>query len=193
MWRSRRLMISFIVAAAFLHLPEHAQAAPFARFRPNRMPGWDWWRIYPYSPYNRGRNPYNPYVYPVPYPVYIPYASSDDDPDRLDAADGEMAPTSQGPTIVIPQPTGEVRTPPRDAGVVQVKVPEADAQVLFDGERTYTQGIKRYFVTPSLTEGKNNTYTVGARWKKDGETVTKERQVKVSPGQTSVVDFTAGK
>ena len=46
---------------------------------PNRMFGWDWWRTYPWSPYNYGRNPYNPAVVPYPYvvpyryPVYNPY------------------------------------------------------------------------------------------------------------------------
>ena len=32
-------------------------------------PGWDWWRIYPWSPYNYGRNPYNP-IWIYPYPSY---------------------------------------------------------------------------------------------------------------------------
>jgi hypothetical protein len=40
-------------------------------YPPNRMPGWDWWRTYPWSPYNYGRNPY----YPArnPYYPYRPY------------------------------------------------------------------------------------------------------------------------
>src|SRR5262249_2737708 len=40
-------------------------------FPPNRMPGWDWRYIYPYSAYNLERR-YYPYYYPypVPYPVY---------------------------------------------------------------------------------------------------------------------------
>jgi hypothetical protein len=42
---------------------------------PSPMPGWDWWRIYPWSPYNYGRNPYNPIIYPYPYP-YVPYYGS---------------------------------------------------------------------------------------------------------------------
>lgn len=38
----------------------------------NRMPGWDWWRTYPWSPYNAYRNPYwyypyTPYVTPSYY------------------------------------------------------------------------------------------------------------------------------
>ena len=46
---------------------------------PNRMYGWDWWRTYPWSPYNYGRNRYNPAVVPYPYvvpyryPIYNPY------------------------------------------------------------------------------------------------------------------------
>src|SRR5262245_50622074 len=41
--------------------------------QPNHMPGWDWWKIYPWSPYNYGRNPYNPIIYPPYYPDYNPY------------------------------------------------------------------------------------------------------------------------
>jgi hypothetical protein len=54
--------------------------------------GWDWWRIYPWSPYNAWTNPYwyppynnnypfppdeaypyYPYVVPQPYPVLLPW------------------------------------------------------------------------------------------------------------------------
>jgi hypothetical protein len=48
-------------------------------FPPNRLPGWDWQRTYPWSPYNYGRNRYNPAVFPYPYlvpswnPSYNPY------------------------------------------------------------------------------------------------------------------------
>jgi hypothetical protein len=50
------------------------------------MFGWDWWRTCPWSPYNYGRNPYNPavvlypYIVPnrfrayTPYRLYNPYA-----------------------------------------------------------------------------------------------------------------------
>ncbi|SRR6266545_4028893 len=79
---------------------------PSAQVRPNPLPltrptvsppyngtrpiGWDWWRIYPWSPYNAWRNPYwyppynnypfppswgypqDPSVVPIPYPVPQP-------------------------------------------------------------------------------------------------------------------------
>src|SRR5438093_452151 len=41
------------------------------RSNPGIVPGSDWWRIYPWSPYNYGRNPYNPAYYsPYTSPYY---------------------------------------------------------------------------------------------------------------------------
>jgi uncharacterized protein (TIGR03000 family) len=153
---------------------------------PNRMPGWDWWRIYPWSPYNYGRNPYNPIIIPYPYPYPYPplYGPSDDG-----APDGAMFPSSVGQQIVIPHPTGEVKVPPPGAAIILVRVPDENARVLFDGERTYTVGTKRYFVTPELDDGKTSHYTVSASWKDGDQRVNKEQEIKVSPGHTTVVDF----
>ena len=49
----------------------------------NRMPGWDNYWINPYSPYNYGRNPYNPvWVYPYYYySYYYPFYPSGNWPD----------------------------------------------------------------------------------------------------------------
>src|SRR5262249_23128591 len=43
--------------------------------RETRMPGSDWWRIYPWSPYNAWRNPYwyPPYNRNYPYPPDVAY------------------------------------------------------------------------------------------------------------------------
>jgi hypothetical protein len=40
-----------------------------------RMPGSDWWRIYPWSPYNAWKNPYwyPPYNHNYPYPPGAAY------------------------------------------------------------------------------------------------------------------------
>jgi hypothetical protein len=54
-------------------------------FPPNRMPGWDWWRIYPWSPYDYGRKPYNPAWYPPGYlypQLYAPSAAAGAAADR---------------------------------------------------------------------------------------------------------------
>jgi uncharacterized protein (TIGR03000 family) len=212
----KRTLFSLVVAlfgcATLLALPDRADAAPFrGRFYrgpvgpvyrpPVRMPGWDWWRIYPWSPYNYGRNPYNPawYPYPVynPYPVYYsqPYPVYTPAPTmyagQMNPQDGAMYPTSQGEPVVLPHPSGEVRVPPPDAAVIRVRVPDANAKVQFDGVNTYTEGTVRYYVTPSLPGGKDLNYKVTASWDRNGEKVTRDRQIKVAPGHTTVVDFTA--
>ena len=76
------------------------------------------------------------------------------------------------------------------AAIIRVKVPDPMAQIRFDGVRTYTEGTTRYFVTPDLPEGKEYTYTLSASWGSDGQTVTRERKVKVARGHTTVIDLT---
>src|SRR5262249_23532454 len=104
MEKSVRAIAIVLLSAVALLLPAGTAEAQVLRgigrgplrppvFPPNRMPGWDWWRTYPWSPYNYGRNPYNPivvpynpyYVYPYnpyvsPYPPYVPgYPPVNDD------------------------------------------------------------------------------------------------------------------
>jgi uncharacterized protein (TIGR03000 family) len=211
--------VAFFGCVVVLALPNSAEAQIFRRgfvrgpvvrpgpiyrpgFNPNRMPGWDWWRTYPWSPYNYGRNPYNPAWYPYPayytqpYPVYIPsgptmYTGSATYSDSAYPGDGTMYPSSQGEPVLLPHPSGAVRYPPPDGAIIRVRVPDANAKVKFDGVNTYTEGTQRYYVTPSLPAGKEHSYTLTASWDRDGQPVTRERQIKVAPGQTTVVDFTA--
>jgi uncharacterized protein (TIGR03000 family) len=164
----------------------------------NVIPGSDWWRIYPWSTYNYGRNPYNPIILPYPYPYPAPYPSPVDmrssyspyEPRHLDGPDGTLVPRTQATQVAIPHPSGEMRTPPPDAGVIQVRVPERFATVMFNGQKTSSVGETRYYVTPNLQAGKSGTYTISASWTKGGESVTKEREIKVAAGHTCVVDFT---
>src|SRR6516164_3893365 len=90
MTRPRTFLLALVLGFVLtLGLADSANARPFLYrsyggysgfYNRNRMPGWDWWRIYPWSPYNAWRNPYwyPPYNrdYPYPpdaaYPVY-PY------------------------------------------------------------------------------------------------------------------------
>ena len=60
-------------------VPERRPAADLAH-RNGRLPGSDWWRIYPWSPYNAWKDPYwyPPYNPNYPYPPdsaypYYPY------------------------------------------------------------------------------------------------------------------------
>ncbi|HVS37036.1 MAG TPA: TIGR03000 domain-containing protein [Gemmataceae bacterium] len=72
---------------------------------------------------------------------------------------------------------------------IEVRVPAADAQILFDGSATQQQGTDRMFITPSLTPGKEFTYSIQARWMENGKQVDRTQNVKVTPGQTAMVDF----
>ena len=55
-------------------LPQR-RPAPDPSNRGGRMPGWDWWRTYPWSPYNAWKNPYwyPPYNHNYPYPPDAAY------------------------------------------------------------------------------------------------------------------------
>jgi uncharacterized protein (TIGR03000 family) len=154
------------------------------------MPGWDWRRIYPWSPYNYGRNPYYPAVYPyvVPYPVYSPYPATGYAPNTP-VGPGSASPagyyTEQEP---LPDPTGRISSPPPNAALIRLYVPDEFAQVWFDGVQTSSVGTTRYYVTPELD--KTYHYQVKARWRRNGQAVTEERRITVSPNQSAVVDFT---
>jgi uncharacterized protein (TIGR03000 family) len=199
------LWIAALAGASMLTPAHPAEAAPFRPILPlrtvgsarpvyprNGMPGSDWWRIYPWSPYNYGRNPYNPIVVPYPYPYVYPYPVYPPPLQPIDdetVADETTFPSHQGRDVLIPFPTGEMKKAPLDAGVIVVRVPTEFTKVLFDGERTYTTGLKRYFVTPSLTSGKIYHYALTVSWEEDGRTVSKERDIAVQAGTTVVLDF----
>ena len=189
-----------VAVASLLTAAGPADAAVFRRgyapvYRPapdpNHMPGWDWRRIYPYSPYNYGRNPYNPIILPYPPPYYYAYGYPPPyyGPDNTAAPDGAMFPSAIGHPVLMPHPSGALETPPPGAAIIQVRVPDESAHVLFDGERTYTIGTTRYFVTPELSDDKMHLYTISATWKMGDDTVTKERRIQVAAGHTTVVDF----
>jgi uncharacterized protein (TIGR03000 family) len=196
----RSLPLWFLSGAAVFLLAGSAEAqgrgpGPQALQRPapppNRMPGSDWWRIYPWSPYNYGRNPYNPIRYPyvVPYPVYTPYAA----PVMIPGTTAYPAPASGAggspSPVPVPNPSGPVKDPPENAAVIRLAVPDRFADVWFDGVKTSSVGTTRYYVTPPLGGGPHQ-YEVTARWRRGGQPVTAKRQLEVGPGQTAVVDFT---
>ncbi len=162
------------------------------RYAPNRMPGWDWWRTYPWSPYNYGRNPYNPIRVPyvAPYPVYAPYVvpyAVPSTPVPQGMASGNV---SAYPGDLIPAPTGPLKALPPGAAEIELLVPDRNAQVWFDGENTYSMGSQRYYVTPELPSGKDWHYDVKVQWTRDGRPVVQERQITVRAGEKAVVDFT---
>src|SRR5262249_54067995 len=72
----------------------------------------------------------------------------------------------------------------------RVLVPSPNANLWFDNTPTHQQGSCRLFLSPPLDGGKTYTYTTKASWREKGREVTREKQVKVRPGQETLVDFT---
>jgi uncharacterized protein (TIGR03000 family) len=155
------------------------------------MPGWDWWRIYPWSPYNYGRNPYNPawYPYVAPYPVYAPYASAGTAPNTSAWPGSASTAGYYSQQEPLPDPTGTMSSPPPGAALIRLYVPDEFAEVWFDGVQTSSVGTTRYYVTPELDD-KQYHYQVKARWRQNGQLVTEERRIAVGPNKVAVVDFT---
>jgi len=76
-----------------------------------------------------------------------------------------------------------------DYANIRVIVPDPQARLWFDGNATSQTGTDRVFHTPSLTIGSTYTYQIRASWTQGGREVTQERTVSVTPGQTTLVDF----
>jgi len=74
-----------------------------------------------------------------------------------------------------------------NSATMMVLVPNADAEVWFDGAPTTQRGMERMFNTPALQQA--GFYTIRARWNENGRAVDQQRQVRVQPGQSITVDF----
>jgi uncharacterized protein (TIGR03000 family) len=73
---------------------------------------------------------------------------------------------------------------------IRVRVPST-AQVLFDDTMTRQTGVERNFMTPQLDANHRYTYEVTARWlDNSGKERRESRTVRLTPGQTTNVDFT---
>jgi uncharacterized protein (TIGR03000 family) len=76
-----------------------------------------------------------------------------------------------------------------NAAYIDIRVP-ANAEILFDGEKTSQTGANRTFVSPALEPGKTFTYTIMARFAgPDGKQIERTRTVKVEAGRRAQVDF----
>jgi len=119
-----------------------------------------------------GSSFYPPSYYPPAYyypPVVVdPYA-----PMYLPSAPGEFPPLPAGTT----------------SARIRVHLPQPDAKLLVDGEKTSSTGKSRLFHTPTLAPGGTYSYTLKATWRKNDREETEERTVLLTPGQSLVVDF----
>jgi uncharacterized protein (TIGR03000 family) len=74
-----------------------------------------------------------------------------------------------------------------NVATLTVMVPNGDAKVWFDDVLTSQNGTQRVFLTPPLSNP--GSYTIKARWNSSSGPINGERQVRVQPGQSVMVDF----
>jgi uncharacterized protein (TIGR03000 family) len=74
---------------------------------------------------------------------------------------------------------------------VRVTLPDADAQVWFEGQLTSQRGTQRGFVSPALESGREYLYDVRARWTQNGREVERTQTVRVRADGVVTVDFSA--
>ena len=70
-----------------------------------------------------------------------------------------------------------------------MQLPNADAQVWFDGNATRQGGAERMFATPPLTPGRVYHYQIEAKWMENGVEMSKTRTITVKPGESATVVF----
>jgi len=83
---------------------------------------------------------------------------------------------------------GNLATEDINAVRFNVRVP-ANAEVMFEGEKTTQTGAMRQYISPPLTPGGNYTYDIRASWMENGRQVSRTRHVPVRAGEVVRVDF----
>ena len=73
---------------------------------------------------------------------------------------------------------------------LDIRVPSTGAEVFVNGEKITATGTMRTFTSDNLTAGQTYEYKVKGKWTENGKEMSRERTVKVSPGQRTMVDLT---
>ncbi|MSU78583.1 MAG: TIGR03000 domain-containing protein [Gemmataceae bacterium] len=132
-----------------------------------------------YGPYHYGPYYYAPrVVYALPAVVVVPV---------VPLATVVVPPVTyvQPATYVVPIPA--VASQP---ATIVVRLADLSAHVYFDDTLTQQTGAERRFHTPPLVFGANNSYTIRAVSPASGFML--EQRVRVTPGQSIVIDFNRG-
>jgi uncharacterized protein (TIGR03000 family) len=135
--------------------------------------GWN------YPGYYNGYNNGTPQYY---YGTQPGYYSNEATPEYSDSA------PVLGDRIYGNSMAGTRTTEDMNAARIDVRVP-ANAEILFEGEKTTQTGSSRQFVSPPLTPGGKYTYDIQARWMENGRQINRTRHVPVGAGQVVRVDF----
>jgi uncharacterized protein (TIGR03000 family) len=72
---------------------------------------------------------------------------------------------------------------------VEVRLPDANARLWFEGSKTQQTGTLREFQSPDLKPGQEYVYHIRAQWMENGRTREQTRTLTVRPGEWWTVDF----
>lgn len=75
-----------------------------------------------------------------------------------------------------------------NVAILIAHLPES-AQIWFQGEPTRQRGTTRYYESPSLTPGKNYTYSVVLQWYEDGQWVSQMHSFPIHAGDVHCIDI----
>jgi uncharacterized protein (TIGR03000 family) len=79
---------------------------------------------------------------------------------------------------------------PTEPAVIDVKLPDPDAEVWVEGSRTTQTGIDRRYVSPALSPGSDYVYAIRARWRDErGAIQVQQQNVVVQAGARVNVVF----
>ena len=79
----------------------------------------------------------------------------------------------------------------RDTALLNVRLPDPNAQVWVQDQPTQQRGTWREYISPRLNPDQNYVYDVRARWMENGREVERTRSVPVQANGVATVDFTA--
>jgi uncharacterized protein (TIGR03000 family) len=94
------------------------------------------------------------------------------------------------PKQTLPPPKREQKEEQKKEGVSRVTIRAlADARISVDGQPLTLSGTTEIFETPALEPGQSYSYVFRAEGNRGGQTVVRERKVKLRAGESVEVDF----
>jgi len=113
------------------------------------------------------------------YPIYVPIYAG--------AGNGYNA--NYNAYYNGPAGASQANVPSNNTVILDMRVPDPNAQVWIEGQPTQQRGTFREFESPPLAPGMNYTYHIRADWTQDGRKVEQTRNVPVQTGTRLEVDF----
>jgi uncharacterized protein (TIGR03000 family) len=146
--------------------------------------GWGWWWPLSWLFWNPGLYGYGYPGWWAAYPYYASYYPyADYDYGYAAPPAGYSGDLGYNNAMPVPQVA--------DASAhLQVIVPVPDAVLWFNGYQASMTGLTRLFDTPPLQPGGDYSYSIKAAWSQNGQVMTAERVVRLTPGANVVIDFT---